>query len=88
MEKSLGRSAKTEQNAFTRAPTPGLPPEAWERLAVIDVDTSIAPEGKTTQEVSNGKNRLLRMLKYLTGEVLLCDRVPNHLMHCREDSSA
>ncbi|MCD7766568.1 MAG: hypothetical protein LUH53_08680, partial [Lachnospiraceae bacterium] len=33
-------------------------------LTVIDVDTSIAPEGKTAQEVSDGKNRLLQILKY------------------------
>ncbi|MCC8051928.1 MAG: phospholipase D family protein [Clostridiales bacterium] len=32
-------------------------------LKVIDVDTSIAPEGKTAQEVSDGKNRLLQILK-------------------------
>ncbi|MCC8104096.1 MAG: hypothetical protein LIP11_18205 [Clostridiales bacterium] len=31
---------------------------------VIDVDTSIAPEGKIAQEVSDGKNRLLQILKY------------------------
>ncbi len=33
-------------------------------LKVIDVDTSIVPEGKTAQEVSDGKNRLLQILKY------------------------
>ncbi|MCD7813143.1 MAG: phospholipase D family protein [Lachnospiraceae bacterium] len=33
-------------------------------LTVIDADTSIAPEGKTAQEVSDGKNRLLQILKY------------------------
>ncbi|MCC8103666.1 MAG: phospholipase D family protein [Clostridiales bacterium] len=33
-------------------------------LTVIDVDTSIAPEGKAAQEVSDGKNRLLQILKY------------------------
>ncbi|MCD8105617.1 MAG: phospholipase D family protein [Lachnospiraceae bacterium] len=33
-------------------------------LTVIDVDTSIAPEGKAAQEVSDGKNRLLQIMKY------------------------
>ncbi|MCD8397622.1 MAG: phospholipase D family protein [Lachnospiraceae bacterium] len=33
-------------------------------LKVIDVDTSIAPEGKAAQEVSDGKSRLLQILKY------------------------
>ncbi|MCD7819238.1 MAG: phospholipase D family protein [Lachnospiraceae bacterium] len=35
-----------------------------EALTVIDVDTSIAPEGKAAQEVSDGKKQLLQILKY------------------------
>ncbi|MCD8016057.1 MAG: hypothetical protein LUG99_23450 [Lachnospiraceae bacterium] len=33
-------------------------------LTVIDLDTSIAPDGKTAQEASDGKNRLLRILEF------------------------
>lgn len=33
-------------------------------LTVIDVDISIAPKGKAAQEVSDGKTRLLQILRY------------------------
>ncbi|MCD8346645.1 MAG: hypothetical protein LUD16_01600 [Lachnospiraceae bacterium] len=54
---------------------------------VIDVDTSTAPEGKAAQEVSDGKNRLLQILKYFNWGVLLCDRrwgnffIENYSLH-------